>query len=94
MRLSTSRPRILNRLVAVWLVVVITLPFTAPFQTFAFGAASSEAAIDASPVKDVALGASLVFVPASPSLLARFDVIRPFSGGSDHYRILPTVLRV
>jgi hypothetical protein len=95
MRLTPARTtRLLNRLLGVWLVVLITLPFTAPFQTFELGAPSSEAAIDVSPAKDVTLAASSAFVPASPSLVARFDVVRRFSGRSDYYRLLPTVLRV
>ena len=94
MRLTPARTRILDRLLAVWLVVLIALPFTAPFQTFDLGATSSEAAIDGSPAKDVTLAASSAFVPASPSPRARSEVVRTFSGGSDYYRILPTVLRL
>ena len=94
MRPTTARSRILDRLVAVWLVILIAVPFTAPFQTVALGAASSEAAVDASPAKDISLAASLPFALPGPSALARLATVRVISGTSDHVRILSTVLRV
>jgi hypothetical protein len=84
----------LDRLLAVWLVVLIALPFTAPFQTFDLGGVPSEAGVDQTAAKDVTLAAAVLVVSDGAPPLARFDVVRTFACGPDYYRILPTVLRL
>jgi hypothetical protein len=93
MHRSAAPARPLSRLLALWLVVLIALPFTAPFQTLDLGAASSEAGVDAAADKYLKLPAGMLVVPPRAAGVAGFDV-RPFSCGSDYYRILPTVLRL
>ena len=93
MRAKPAPLTLLYRLVAVWLITLIVLPFTAPFKTFDLGVATVEAGVDGSLVNPVTLPV-MVFAPSRPQPGARVDVVRSFAGGSDHYRILHTVLRV
>jgi len=92
MRPPTAR-RILDRLLAVWLVILIALPMVAPFQTVDVIVTVSEAAIATWPTRDVVPAASFGFVAARPSPWTRLDIV-PTCCGSDHRRILPAVLRV
>lgn len=93
MRATPAPVKLLYRLIAVWLITLTVLPFTAPFKTFDLGVATVEACPDGSLAKPVTLPV-VVVAPSGPPLAARIDVVRTFSGGSDHYRILHTVLRV
>jgi hypothetical protein len=93
MRATPAPVMILYRLVAVWMVTLIVLPFTAPFKTFDLGVATVEAGVDGSLAKPVPLPITLA-APSSPQPAAQLEVVRSFAGGSDHYRILHTVLRV
>jgi len=84
---------ILYRLVAVWIVTLIVLPFTAPFKTFDLGIATVEAGVDGSLAKPVPVPVTLA-APGRPRPDARLDPVRSFAGGSDHYRIRHAVLRI
>ena len=93
MRTTSSPAPIVYRLASVWLVTLIVLPFTAPFKTFDLGVATVEAGVDGTLAKPVTLPVT-VAAPSPPRPAVRFDVVRTFASGSDHYRTLHTVLRV